>query len=278
MNQENVKKLLQDFKKEDVERYIAYMAKLEKDEKNKFMQFMTDEKIAEWFRRVASEWLVFDWIHITLLSTWIFYDYVALKNKMLIVYPESVFDIWIVYEWDDFSFSKKDWKVFYNHKIANPFSKKESDIIGAYAIVKNKRWEFITLLSKEDLQKHRETAKTDFIWKSWYTEMCMKTVTKKACKMHFWDIYTNIEEMDNENYDANKVTQDEFGLTFQDYIDNIIMETDINHIELLLARGKNHPRITSSQEEWLESEATKRKNKLLSENWQNLLPNHFKNV
>jgi hypothetical protein len=71
--------------------------------------------------------------------------------------------------------------------------------------------------------------------------------------------------MDNENYDANKVTQDEFGLTFQDYIDNIIMETDINHIELLLARGKNHPRITSSQEEWLESEATKRKNKLLSE-------------
>jgi hypothetical protein len=33
----------------------------------------------------------------------------------------------------------------------------------------------------------------------------MKTVVKKACKIHFGDIYTNIEEMDNENYDASKV-------------------------------------------------------------------------
>jgi hypothetical protein len=39
----------------------------------------------------------------------------------------------------------------------------------------------------------------------WFTEMCLKTVIKKACKLHFGDIYTWIEEIDNENYDLDKL-------------------------------------------------------------------------
>jgi hypothetical protein len=35
--------------------------------------------------------------------------------------------------------------------------------------------------------------------------MCLKTIVKKACKMHFGDIFTGIEEMDNEQYDLDKV-------------------------------------------------------------------------
>lgn len=36
--------------------------------------------------------------------------------------------------------------------------------------------------------------------------MCLKTIVKKACKLHFGDIFTGVEEMDNENYDLKKVS------------------------------------------------------------------------
>jgi recombinational DNA repair protein RecT len=67
-------------------------------------------------------------------------------------------------------------------------------------VIKNKRGEFLTTLTKQDLEKHRKTAKTDYIWKQRYAEMCMKTIMKKACKLHFGDVFTGIEEQDNENY------------------------------------------------------------------------------
>ncbi|MCH7690785.1 MAG: recombinase RecT [candidate division Zixibacteria bacterium] len=59
------------------------------------------------------------------------------------------------------------------------------------------------LLSKEDIEKHRKVARTDYIWQAWPKEMALKTVIKKACKQHFDDIYEGINEMDNENYDLD---------------------------------------------------------------------------
>ncbi len=216
MNSHTLLNLLSDYKKELVEQFIKYIEKWITDPKSKF----TFDKYSEWdyaemFRKIANEWLVFDWIHVTLQSTGISYDYVAYKNKMLIAYPDTKMDVNLVYEWDEFSFEKNSGVITYTHKFANPFSKKEADIIGAYAIVKNKRGEFITLLSREDLEKHKRSAKTDFIWKAWFSEMCMKTVMKKACKTHFWDIYTSIEEMDNQNYDPTRVND------WQDDLDEI---------------------------------------------------------
>ena len=35
--------------------------------------------------------------------------------------------------------------------------------------------------------------------------MCRKTIVKKACSAHFRDIFQNIENMDNEQYDLDKV-------------------------------------------------------------------------
>ena len=119
------------------------------------------------------------------------------------VYPESVIDCQLVREGDEFDFSKESGKVIYTHKISNPFEKKE--IIGAYCIIKNKRGEFITILTKDDIDKHRKVAKTDYIWRQWFDEMALKTVVKKACKLHFADVYQNIEEVDNENYDLEKL-------------------------------------------------------------------------
>lgn len=200
-----------DFKKEQAEQYAAYCLrlKLEKDRngnpKNGFMQKKSVEDLEKLYRRVSAEGVPFDGKHVTLQSTGISYDYVALKNKMLLVYPESQIDIQLVYKADSFEVRKESGVVLYSHDIANPFEQKDEDVIGGYVVIRNKRGEFIVTLGKDDIQKHRNVAKTDYIWKAWFKEMCMKTVMKKACKYHFQDIYAGIEDIDNENYDLEKV-------------------------------------------------------------------------
>lgn len=209
----------------NINNFVNYCYKLQTEKKkdwtlqNPWSTKITEEKFAELYRKVEAEWLVFDWVHITLQSTWISYDYVAFKNKMLIIYPESVIDIQLVYEWDDIEFGKTDGAIEYTHKIKNPFTSKDKDVIGAYTVIKNKRWEFLTTLSKEELDKHRKTAKTDYIWSARYKEMCMKTIMKKACKLHFGDIFTKIEEMDNDNYSLDNPLEIE--IDFKKEIDAI---------------------------------------------------------
>jgi len=58
---------------------------------------------------------------------------------MYLAYPETKFDIGIVYKSDTFQFSKTDGSVVYQHEISNPFGQKDTDIIGAYAVVRNSR-------------------------------------------------------------------------------------------------------------------------------------------
>jgi hypothetical protein len=127
------------------------------------------------------------------------YDSIS-KNKMLLAYPESKVDVSLVYEGDEFDVSKESGSVVYHHNIKNPLSQDGSNIIGGYCVIQNKRGDFLTLLSKEDIEKHRKVAKTDYIWREWFKEMALKTVIKKAVKQHFADIYENIEQIDNENY------------------------------------------------------------------------------
>lgn len=201
MDQKSIIDALPDQNVEDVEKFAAYCVRLYDDVKNPWMKSKTPEKLADLFRRVAKEGLVFDGKHVTLQNTGISYDYVAYKNKMLLAYPESLVDVGLVYEGDDFETQKESGKVKYEHMIKNPFDQKAENIIGGYCVIKNKRGEFLTLLSKEDIDQHRKAAKTDFIWKAWPKEMYLKTVIKKGCKQHFDDIYSGIEEMDNENYD-----------------------------------------------------------------------------
>lgn len=197
---------LSQFPQAEVEKFASYCIRISLDPKNSsWISKKTDEDMINLYKRVAADWLVFDGVHITIQSTGVSYDYVAYKNKMFIAYPESKIDVWLVYEWDSFSFSKKNGSVEYFHDIANPFGNTDDMIVGAYTIIRNKRGEFITLLSKADIIKHRQVAKTDYIWKAWFQEMCLKTIVKKACKLHFGDIFQEIEEMDNENYDLEKM-------------------------------------------------------------------------
>lgn len=195
---------------ENIDTFASYCLRLllEKDkktgkEKNLYMKQKTATALAQLFRRVGAEGLVFDGKHITIQSTGISYDYVAYKNKMLIAYPESKIDMSIVNEGDETKFSKDSGKIIYSHKVADPFSEKQN-IVGAYCIIKNTRGEFLTTLNKDDIQKHRKVAKTDMIWSAWFKEMVLKTVLKKACKYHFDDIFEGMNEIDNETIDLSK--------------------------------------------------------------------------
>lgn len=210
------------FKESDVDRFISYLIKMDKEmdkgsppkQKNYFMNSISNEKFVELFCRVAGEGLMFDGQHVTIGSNGISYDYIAYKNKMFIAYPESFIDIQLVYSTDTFSFSKESGTVVYSHIIGNPFGQKDQNIIGGYCVIKNKRGEFLTTLSADDIEKHRKVAKTDFIWKQWFPEMCLKTVIKKGVRVHFNDIYQVMEQDDNENYDLSKTNiKNSIGLT-----------------------------------------------------------------
>lgn len=205
----NLRALLSDHQKDDVDRYLDYCYKIQNEKKdnapkNPWMSQRSDEVLAKFFKMVVSDGLKFDGVHITIQKTGVSYDYVAFKNKMLLAYPESKVDIQLVYKDDSFKFQKDSGKVVYRHDINNPFGQSDENIVGGYCVIKNSRGEFITLLSVSDIQKHRKVAKTDFIWKNWFPEMCMKTIMKKACKVHFADIFQNIETIDNENYDLDQ--------------------------------------------------------------------------
>lgn len=262
-NYTDIQKLLSEYKEEDVKIYIAYLDELwNKKEKDKDTQewkptnqhWMTNrktEQFANYFMRVSQEWLVFDGKHITLQSTGISYDYVALKNKMLLIYPDSKIDMSLVYKGDTFSFSKENGKIHYKHDISNPFWQKETDIVWGYVVIKNGRGEFLTRMSLDDLKKHQATAKTQAIWKAWLTEMYRKTLMKKACSEHFKDIFTGIEEQDNENYDPTITTPEK-----RSEVDEI---NDIKTIEELKAYWE------ANKGKWKEfaSEITRRKAEIL---------------
>lgn len=233
---EKIIEILKDIEqKEAVENYASYCARLlvEKNKegklKNPFMQYKKAEELSELFRRVLADGLIFDGKHITLQSTGVCYDYVAYKNKMLITYPESKIDMSTVNEGDVFSFSKEGGKVFYSHVITDPFKQtSEENIIGAYCIIKNSRGEFLTLLDKKELEKHRKVAKTDYIWQAWFKEMVLKTVIKKACKQHFDDVYIKIEELDNENYNLENPL--DVDLSVKQEIEATTNEEDLNRV------------------------------------------------
>jgi len=185
--------------------------------------------------------LIFDGVHITLQSTGVSYDYIAYKNKMLLAYPETIIDVSLVYTKDEFVFEKKSGVVSYVHKIGDPFGQTETDIIGGYCVIKNKRGDFLTLLNKADIERHRKVARTDYIWKSWFAEMALKTVIKKACKQHFADIFQNIETIDNEGSDVELV---EIDIDVKEAVNKITTKEDLT--KYYMDHKKDHPENTAS--------------------------------
>lgn len=206
-----IKELLKDFNDVEITQYCKYIEHLKtaknskKEIINPWANSRTDEYYADCFKKVKKEGFVIDGKHISIQATGITYDYVAYKNKMLLVYPDTKIDIGIVYKGDEFSFRKEDGRVYYKHEMTSNFNREDKNIEGCYCIIKNIRGEFITLSSIAEIEKAKKVAKQDFIWKAWFSEMAMKTTIKKAIKFHFEDIYSAIEEEDNKNYDISKL-------------------------------------------------------------------------
>jgi hypothetical protein len=198
-----LQELLTDYPENEVNAYLIYVSGLKQDPKSAWASSISEKKFAHWFKQVKDEGLVLDGKHITIQKTGVTYDYVAYKNKMLIAYPETKIEAALVYKGDTFTCSRSSGSVTYDHTIANPFDQKDEDIVGAFCVVKNSRGEFLTTLSADEIEKHRKVAKTDYIWRAWLKEMTLKTVLKKACKFHFDDVFTSMDDEDNKQNDLD---------------------------------------------------------------------------
>lgn len=204
-----LQKSLEKYPADEVNVFINYLKDIEtsKDREGKpvnpWFQYVKYEQLVDLYKKVSLDGLFIDGQTITLQfkgKLMVSYNFQAYKNKLLKVYPETLFDLQNVFAGDTFSFRKESGKVLYMHTINNPFENKKQ-IIGCYCIIKNKRGDFIETLNIDEITKMKNSAKTSKIWDAWFTEMTLKSVIKRACKRHFNDITTNIETLDNENYE-----------------------------------------------------------------------------
>jgi hypothetical protein len=171
------------------------------------------------------------------------FNYQAYKNLVLVKYPETVFDIQLVYQGDTFNFKKENGKVIYNHTINNPFDNNKK-IVGAYCIIKNRCGEFIEIMNEKEILKCKNCAKTKNIWEAWESEMYKKTIIKRSCKTNFKDVVLNIDRMDNEDYDLSKA-----GAETKE--DNELKNTPFNiFLTLLNSQNKTEEEKAKLIDEW----------------------------
>jgi len=215
-NNIDINKLKKDLEKEDSQKIndlISHLTHLQTAKKKdgslsyKWVCFLTNSKIIELYKKAINQKLHIDGKHITIENRGgkiqLSYDYIAYKNRLLTIYPEAKFDFNVVYKSDDFSIAKKDGKVFYHHKINDPFSNKDSDVIGVYCIIKIITGDFFITLDREEINQLRKKATTDYIWKDWFKDMCIKSAIKKIVSKHFDDVYREINDTDNESINLN---------------------------------------------------------------------------
>jgi hypothetical protein len=124
--------------------------------------------------------------------------YKAFKNKIYMVYPETVIDLQLIREGDTYNFAKESGAVIYQHNMSDPFEDVQHKIIGAYCVIKNSRGEFLETLNQTDYKKMQESSKSPALWNKWESEFYLKSVIKRACKRHFNDVTKVLEEKDNE--------------------------------------------------------------------------------
>lgn len=231
---ENIKKALENYDIKKVDVYISYLKALKSETKdnkpvNWWFTKITATQFVDIFKKVASSGLFIDGDSITLNyrgKLMIVYDYHAYKNKVMLSYPETIFDFQIVYEGDNFTFKKESGKVLYSHSIADPFNTKKK-IQGAYGVIKNRKGEFIEFLTLDDIAKMQKTSTMKNIWTTWYDRMVLKSIIKRICNIHFKDIVKDIDIIDNETNDLNATNINE---SIQTDITNAKTQEDLTKI------------------------------------------------
>lgn len=214
MNYVKIKEGLKSYDSVHVGNYLNYLKFIENEKdktqaiKNAWYPRQSEDQLIDVFKKVAIDNVFIDGDTITIDFRYgkllVTYNYQAYKNLVLNVYPETLFDMQNVHEGDAFSFNKESGKVIYSHKINDPFAL-DKKIIGTYCIIKNVRGEFLETLNMQDIEKMKAVATTKNIWNDWQSEMVLKSVIKRACKRHFRDIVVNVESIDNESNDLDRV-------------------------------------------------------------------------
>lgn len=244
-----------------VSQYERYIMRLqtEKDKKTQQLKnpWAVKQSLDTWiafFEKVAATGFYIDGDNITIGSNGISLNYQAYKNLVIKKYPEATFDIQLVRKGDLFSFKKESGKVLYTHEFTNPFN--DEPFVGGYCVIKLRTGEHIEMLSVKDLEHIRKTAKTDYIWKEWLSEMYIKTIMKRSCKRHCKDAVEILDTMDNDNYDLPE--EDELNEATSKEINDC---KTIAQVNALWIRRKTDKR-TKSETAALISACAKRKAKL----------------
>lgn len=190
------KLLSREYKESSVNKFLAH---LDDKASAKYPITVKPEVAYGMYVKVANLGLEFDGINVVLTGQNMFMvTYHGYKNKVKQVYPSAKFDVQLVRDGDKFSVKKESGRVIYNHEIANPFE--DTDIIGAYVVIDIDGTQYLETLNQQDYKKMKEGSKQSQLWDKWKSEFWLKSVMKRACKRHFYDVIAEIDEVDNSDY------------------------------------------------------------------------------
>jgi len=186
----------------EVEKFLNYVngeRHKESDKDKKPVTNNTDKSLLSMALKFWRMGLTIDGVNVVIAgNNMAMVTYHGYKNTVLRVYPETEIDMQIVREGDTFNLAKESGSIVYSHTISDPFGNKP--IVGAYAVIKNKRGEFVETLNRSDFEAMKDGSKQKYLWTSWESEFWLKSVLKRACKRHFNDIVEDIDKNDNEDF------------------------------------------------------------------------------
>jgi len=186
----------------DVKKFLAYVQGELHKERNKDKKPVTSNStdiLYTLFMKFHALGLVIDGVNIVItgkaMAMVTFHGY---KNKVLTSYPTAIFDIQLVRGDDKFIISKENGKLTYSHEIANPFG--DDEIKGAYCIITIDDAQYFEALNQKDFESMKDGSKMKQLWTTWDSEFWLKSVTKRACKRHFYNEVKEIDEVDNDDF------------------------------------------------------------------------------
>lgn len=237
-----------------VNKIIAYIESAKKSEEGKDANKrpVTNNDAQTLYRLIMKYWnlgLAIDGVNVVITGkNMAMVTFNGYKNKVLATYPETEFDVQLVKEGDTFKFSKDSGHVKYTHDLADPFGTAKSKIVGAYVVFKNKRGEFLETLNRDDYEKMKKASKQAYLWGDWESEFWLKSVIKRACKRHFYDVVDEIDKVDNDDYglllDKPPVGEDEDAIQLAlDSIRDTESLDDFRETYKGLGKMANHPKV-----------------------------------
>lgn len=189
---------------DDINKFLAYISGERAKEKGKESNKQpvtnnTDDMLYTLAFKFYGLGLIIDGINVVITGrAMAMVTYNGYKNKVKQSYPSATFDIQLVREGDTFSVAKESGEVIYSHQFGSPFE--NNKINGAYVVIKIDGTDYFEALNRRDYEEMQKSSKQSFLWDKWESEFWLKSVMKRACKRHFFDIVAEIDKTDNEQY------------------------------------------------------------------------------